>query len=115
MQKPCVVILMLAFLLAASSVRAGEPVPFRRGDGNGDGVMNLADSLQTLLFLFEGRTSSCEKALESNDDGRVDIGDASHGLFQLFSGGIRRLSFLFFSFFFLRLHGSSFILVFTCF
>jgi parallel beta-helix repeat protein len=63
-------------------------VPFYRGDASGDGIVNLADAIAILGYLF---SSGCEPAcLESgdiDDDGRINIGDAIYLLGYLFIQG----------------------------
>jgi hypothetical protein len=69
---------------------AFEPTrkPFRRGDANTDGRVDISDPIATLrvLFLGEGYLP-CEDAADSNDDGRLDISDAIFTLAALFTGG----------------------------
>jgi len=60
---------------------------FLRGDGNGDGTVNVADAVFTLSYLFSQGAGPCPDALDANDDGSVDIGDAIYELGFLFSGG----------------------------
>jgi len=43
----------------------------------------------TLGYLFEGRTATCEKALDSNDNGHVDVSDSVQSLLYLFRGASR--------------------------
>ena len=60
--------------------------PFRRGDANTDGLVDIGDAIATLGLLFSGGSVSCDDAADSNDDGAVDIGDAIKVLGVLFSG-----------------------------
>ena len=65
-----------------------EPERFRRGDANGDGVLQLTDAVFTLLYLYRGGIpASCMKALDSNDDGNLNSVDALFTLKHLFDGG----------------------------
>jgi hypothetical protein len=65
-----------------------ELPPFRRGDSNGDGEMDVSDAVYVLGFLFLGGvTPPCQKSLDANDTGRVDISDAVYILGFLFLGG----------------------------
>jgi hypothetical protein len=65
---------------------AGE-TPFRRGDSNGDGKLDISDGVFTLLHLFTGESAPrCEKSLDSNDDGKIDISDAVSFLAYVFLG-----------------------------
>jgi hypothetical protein len=62
--------------------------PFRRGDPNGDGVLDLSDAVRTLAWLFLGGSSlDCREAADANADGVVDISDATFILAWLFLGG----------------------------
>jgi hypothetical protein len=54
-----------------------EEVPFRRGDANGDGPVDLSDAVAILGCQFLGSACpGCADAADANDDGRLDIGDA---------------------------------------
>ena len=61
---------------------------FVRGDGNGDGVLDISDAIATLAILFNGGASitTCEDGHDSNDDGNIDIGDPIALLSYLFAG-----------------------------
>ncbi len=61
---------------------------FSRGEVNGDGNRDIADSIFVLEYLFVGgNTPSCFDAADLNDDGLVDIADAILGLEYLFLPG----------------------------
>lgn len=61
---------------------------FQRGDYNGDGTLNIADPVALLGVLFSGETAiDCQDALDGNDDGGNDIGDAVYMLTFLFNEG----------------------------
>lgn len=60
---------------------------FIRGDGNGDGQVNVADAVYTLGYLFAGGPGVCPDAMDANDDGALNIADAVYELGFLFSGG----------------------------
>lgn len=60
--------------------------PFLRGDANGDGTLNVADSVRTLGMLFGPLLLPCRDAADANDDGAVDISDAVFSLSRLFLG-----------------------------
>jgi hypothetical protein len=61
---------------------------FRRGDADGDGVVNITDAVLTLGFLFLGsRTPSCIDAADADDDGKVELTDAVYVLSFLFLAG----------------------------
>jgi hypothetical protein len=66
----------------------GPPLPFRRGDSNADGRLDLSDAVFTLGFLFTGGDSpACRDSADGNDDGQVNISDAISVLNHLFLGG----------------------------
>jgi hypothetical protein len=58
-----------------------------RGDGNGDGRVNLTDAVVMLQFLFMGGGAPCQRAMEVNSDGKQDLSDAVTLLNHLFSSG----------------------------
>ena len=52
-------------------------VSFVRGDGNGDGGIDIGDPIFLLAVLFsEGGPVFCDDAVDANDDGSVDIADS---------------------------------------
>ena len=62
-------------------------IPFRRGDSNADGEVDLSDAVATLSALFLGvGLLVCDDAADSNDDGARDISDPVHTLSYLFLG-----------------------------
>lgn len=65
---------------------------FVRGDGNGDGTVDIGDPIYSLAYLFAGGVGSCLDALDANDDGSVDIGDPVYTLTFQFAGGPAPLS-----------------------
>ncbi len=59
---------------------------FRRGDTNGDGVLDIADAVFVLAFLFaKGDAPECLDAADANDSGAIDIADAITVLGHLFA------------------------------
>ena len=60
---------------------------FIRGDGNGDGAVNVADVVFNLDYLFQGGSSNCLKAHDDNDDGTVNIADPVFSLTFQFQFG----------------------------
>ena len=69
------------------SVPGLAPV-FTRGDGNGDGGVNIADASFLLNLLFgAGAGLPCRVAGDANADGSVNISDASFLLNFLFVDG----------------------------
>ncbi len=62
--------------------------PFRRGDPNADGRVNIADAVSILEYLFlSGDTPSCASSADTNDDTRINVADAVAILEHLFIGG----------------------------
>jgi hypothetical protein len=54
-----------------------DPVPFVRGDIDADGRMRIGDMVLVLMHIFAGdRQFMCEKAMDTNDDGDLNIADA---------------------------------------
>ncbi|MBN1444398.1 MAG: CotH kinase family protein [Planctomycetes bacterium] len=67
---------------------AGQDLPFRRGDSNADGRVDIADSIFSLRYMFQGWTAPpCLDAADANDDGDADISDPIVTLLYLFQGG----------------------------
>ncbi|MAJ28061.1 hypothetical protein CBD41_01420, partial [bacterium TMED181] len=60
---------------------------FVRGDVNADGLINVADPIALLGFLFAGGFLGCANAGDVNDDEVLDIADPVALLAALFSGG----------------------------
>ncbi len=61
---------------------------FVRGDGNGDGTVDLADAVYMLAYLFAGGPQpACADAGDANDDGILDLSDPISVLAFLFAGG----------------------------
>ena len=63
--------------------------PFRRGDCNDDGTLNIADGIHILAILFQGvdPIGNCLEACDANDDGFMDTSDAVFIFnYQLFTG-----------------------------
>ncbi len=61
--------------------------PFRVGDPNSDGSVNLADSIHTLNFLFSDGPEGCLAAMDVNQDVSVNVADAVYLLNFLFVSG----------------------------
>ncbi|HQF65291.1 MAG TPA: dockerin type I repeat-containing protein [Planctomycetota bacterium] len=68
-------------------VTEGSAGGFIRGDVNFDRMVNIADAVAVLAFLFAGRPHDCHDAIDANDDGKLDIADAIYLLAFLFGGG----------------------------
>ncbi len=61
---------------------------FIRGDANLDLLLDVADAISSLDYLFGGVPGNpCPNALDSNDDGALDISDPVHFLSYLFAMG----------------------------
>ena len=61
---------------------------FLRGDGNGDGTVDITDPVSDLGFLFLGTFEPlCLDACDFNDDGIVDVSDPISNLRHQFIGG----------------------------
>lgn len=74
-------------LIRAFGRRNLMPYPFRRGDANADGKLDLADAVSILGHLFlSGPESDCPDALDADDDGKLDLTDAVRILRHLFLG-----------------------------
>ena len=75
-----------AFVLLATAVSAQE-ARFRRGDANGDTIVDLSDATTTLVWLFqESAELACHDAADADDNGRLEITDAIVVLQDLFTG-----------------------------
>jgi hypothetical protein len=61
-------------------------VPFVRGDTNFDGEVDLSDAVLTLFYLFNGaeQPHDCRDAMDSDDNGRLEVTDAVAVLVFLF-------------------------------
>lgn len=65
-------------------------VLFTRGDVNGDGNVDIADSQAILTYLFDPLglpDQECLSPLDTNGDAQVNLTDALYLLFHLFGGG----------------------------
>jgi hypothetical protein len=66
----------------------GDVSYFIRGDANDDGIVDIADPIATLGYLFLGvERLPCRDAADSNDDGLLDVSDSITTLAYLFLGG----------------------------
>ena len=64
-----------------------DGLPFRRGDSNVDGQVDLSDAVSTLSHLFAGGAEpGCLDAADADDSGVVDITDPIFLLGVLFLG-----------------------------
>lgn len=63
-----------------------EP-PFRRGDADGSGALDISDAVFLLRRLFlRGPPLPCEKAGDADDSGTLQLTDAVYILGHLFRG-----------------------------
>jgi hypothetical protein len=75
----------------AETTTTGGNDPFRRGDTNGDALINITDAIFHLNHLFLGGLEPpCADATDANDDARSDISDGVFILRYLFVGGTPR-------------------------
>ncbi len=63
------------------------PGAFLRGDANGDEMVNVADGVAILSYLFTGGALPCLDAADTDDGGQVDLADAISIFSYLFQGG----------------------------
>ena len=75
------------FQVQREAIEQGIGTPFRRGDANADGLLDLADAIVTLNFLFIDGPMNCADAGDNNDDGLLDIADAIFLMNYLFISG----------------------------
>ena len=70
----------------------GAPPPavdFRRGDVDNNGFLSINDAMNSLQYQFLGSLiPSCLDALDTNDDGKINITDPLVNLFCQFTGGV---------------------------
>src|SRR3989344_919641 len=65
-----------------------EPALFRRGDANGDGVLDISDPIFILRSLMPGGIQpSCQDATDADDNGQIQTQDAIISLNYMFAGG----------------------------
>ena len=65
------------------------PPTFRRGNANADAAIDISDSVFILLHLFAGTgpAPDCDDALDTDDNGEINVTDAVFLLDGLFKGG----------------------------
>ena len=66
---------------------APEERPFRRGDSNDDGKLDLADPVANLAYQFLGQSVPCLDACDFDDSGELDVTDPIANLTHQFLGG----------------------------
>lgn len=74
---------------AGTAESAAEPMTLvLSGDSNLDGVVNIADVVTVLNYLFQGQGPlPCLLSADFNGDATIDIADAIYGLNYIFVGG----------------------------
>lgn len=89
MKRGIVIVVLFASILFISIVFAiPEGTLTNGGDANGDGRVDLTDSVNLLNNLFLGGSAPvCRRAVDTNADGRIDLTDAIRILNFLFQGG----------------------------
>ncbi len=75
-----------------SGIDPGTPITvgaalFLRGDANRDRILDIADAVAALAYLFARGDATCADAMDSNDDGRLNIADPIYLLSYLFASG----------------------------
>ena len=79
---------LFAFAISNPPVEAGIPgTLFIRGDANNDGLLNLADGIAILNYLFGDETVPCQNSADTTDDAQIDITDAISIFSYQFAGG----------------------------
>lgn len=80
---------LLTLLVAGLAPVLGSAQTFIRGDTNGDLQLNIADPVGTLSWLYTtgGAMPTPLDAADANDNGVVEIADATYTLIALFQGG----------------------------
>jgi hypothetical protein len=85
------VVALMAMLLAAPAYASSGFVIIeimRRGDANGNGLVDVADSSFIGNYLFSGGSAPpCMDQADVNDDGSLDMSDCIYLNNYLFNGG----------------------------
>ncbi|MEM7163885.1 MAG: dockerin type I domain-containing protein [Planctomycetota bacterium] len=78
MKAAYVTCLLLSLTVTSSALASTTTIEFSRGDVDGNGVLNLDDAALIFAMTTGGlsRTTEPLDASDTNEDGRVDIGDA---------------------------------------
>lgn len=79
---------LIPLQVAGSIVFPSPPsVPFRRGDLDANGGLDLADSIAVLSLLFDSASTGCFESADVDANQQVDISDSVALLSHLFVGG----------------------------
>ena len=82
------ILLILGFTFSATPLALAADAPFRRGDVNDDGSVDISDPIVLLGYLFIGSEEpGCLDSADTNDDGLVNVGDAIAALAYIFGDG----------------------------
>ncbi len=73
--------------LVPSTVTIASTPPFKRGDSNASGAIDIADAIYAINYLFLSGPSVCPDAMDANHDGAVDLADALYLLLYINSLG----------------------------
>ena len=70
----------------------GGAPPFKRGDVNQDGKLNVSDGVAIARYVFglgsqKAKIDACKDSADANDDGAITTADALYVLNYLFTGG----------------------------
>jgi hypothetical protein len=75
-------------LVATALPKGTAGTPFKRGDADGSGKLDLTDAIATLQFLYMGYAApECKDAADTDDSGKLDLTDAIASLQFQFMGG----------------------------
>lgn len=86
--KNFIVLILIALSFFCVSIIADSLDCFIRGDVNGDGAVNIADSIAAANYVMSGTgvVNDNLDAVDANDDGTLNIADAIYINSMLFSG-----------------------------
>lgn len=75
--------LLCVLTLTTPGLQAAQ---FVRGRVNGDTEIDVSDAVSIVLYLFAGQEADCLDALDTNDDGTLNVADVAHLAAALFQG-----------------------------
>jgi hypothetical protein len=80
---------VIPLALPGGSICVPEHALFVRGDGNNDGLVDVADIVFVLQYLFlDGPEPECEDAADFDNDGHINITDPVFLTLYIFQNGI---------------------------